>query len=990
MVLSAPTLAAISNVTLPAGAPMYIVLDGYDAEDGVSYTVSCDNAQVSTLIPNDAQNRSLKINVAGYGEMVFQLFEELAPNTTGRIIDLAEDGFYDDLTFHRIIDDFMIQGGDPTGTGSGGSTLGDFDDEFHPLLMHTVGGMLSMAKSNDDTGDSQFFVTEVATRWLDFNHSVFGFQTSGTAVRDAISEVAVDSNDKPTTAVVIDSIDVFTDDQRGVLILSAPEGYTGTATVTVTASDGAGGTAQRQFTVNVVADTSSYANSAPWLGTMNPIETVSGQTGEYQIPAFDVEGNSIYYAGQVHPENDAIELFVDAVDGSVSFKTPKTIAGIEGFFFGVRALDGTAWDTQTVPVFITPAAPSVDLLASTDTGISASDNITNLNNSSDAAILRFRVSDVVPGAEVYLYAGEQLIGQGTAITDTVTIITDGEVSLSDGTHSIRAKQVFSDEADIGNEHYSKTFTSAFSTPIQITVDTVAPEITSAPGTEVLAAGTVYQYDVQASGEASANIRYRLVNSPAGMTIDAQTGVISWTPGGTAQGPFAITVIASDLAGNEDSQQFSLSVNLAPVVTPVNAKSVYEQQLLEFTVSATDADGGLTYRLAEGAPQGAAIDAQTGKFSWTPSEAQGPQKHYVTVEVVDSFGSVGKTTFTVDVWESNTPPAVAAIADQSAMEDQLLSLTVVATDADIPHTLTYSLGQGTPQGVAIDPQTGRLTWTPNELQGGAAHSITVVVTDNAGASAETTFTVTVAENDKPPAFAPLESATGLTGGTVRLEFRAADQDVPAAGVVYSLEPGSPEGASIDAATGTVTWEIPSGFPMGTVAISVRATEVRADGSLGLSTTAAVEVRVLDYRLLYAAAVETSSNRDTVFGNALAQTQAAALLADSDTPTAREVVAAAIEEAADEGILGFQFGAANGIGLDGGAGSAGDSLPAAPPFELPRIPTTPARSGVTTPQPSARTTPAAPPQPTTPPATPARPAAPQPRAADAIMEEYEREY
>ncbi len=898
MVLSAPTLAPISDVTLPAGAPLYIVLDGYDAEDAVSYTVSCDNPQISALVPDDAHNRSLRITVKDYGEMVFQLFEELAPNTTGRIIQLAEDGFYDDLTFHRVIDDFMIQGGDPTGTGTGGSDLGDFDDEFHPLLMHTVGGILSMAKSNDDTGDSQFFITEIPTRWLDFNHSVFGFQTSGADVREAISNVAVDSNDKPTTAVVIDSIDVFTDDQRGVLILSAPEGYAGTGTVTVTAGDGVGNTTRRQFTVTVAPDTSPYANSAPWLGDMSPIETVGGQTGEYQIPAFDIEGDPIYYAGQVFPENNQIELFVDAFDGSVSFKTSKNVAGIHGFFFGVREVDGTAWDTQTVAVFVTPAAPRVSLLASTDTGVSTSDGITKFNNSSDATILRFRVSDVVPGAEVYLYAGERLIGQGTAITDTVTIITDGEFTLADGAHSIRAKQVFSDEADIGNHQYSRTFTSEFSTPVQITVDTLAPEITSSPSTRTLPAGSLFQYDVQSNEEASGNVRYRLVNSPAGMTIDAQTGVIAWTPSGTAPGPFAITVIASDLAGNEDSRQFSLSVNLAPVVTPINAKSLYEGQLLEFTVSATDADGGLTYRLAEGAPQGAAIDAATGRFSWIPSEEQGPRKHYITVEVVDSFGSVGRTTFTVDVWEVNTPPVIEAVADQLAIEDQLLSLDVVATDADIPHTLTYSLGDGAPEGVAIDPRTGRLTWTPSELQGGAEYSITVVVTDNLGAAAETTFTVTVLENDKPP----------------------------------------------------------------------------------------VEVPILDYRLLFAATAETASTRGTLLGPNASRTPPAELLTDSGTPTARGIVAAAIEEAADEGILGFQFGAANGIGLDGGAGSAGDSLPEASPFELPLTPPSPARSPITTPQPPARATPAAPPRPTTPPATPP---APQPRAADAIMEYYERE-
>ncbi|MBN1909750.1 MAG: peptidylprolyl isomerase, partial [Pirellulales bacterium] len=89
-------------------------------------------------------NRSMRISVDGFGDMIFELFEQRVPETTARIIELANSGFYDDLTFHRIIESFMIQGGDPLGTGSGGSGV-DFDDEFHPELRHSGAGVLSMA-----------------------------------------------------------------------------------------------------------------------------------------------------------------------------------------------------------------------------------------------------------------------------------------------------------------------------------------------------------------------------------------------------------------------------------------------------------------------------------------------------------------------------------------------------------------------------------------------------------------------------------------------------------------------------------------------------------------------------------------------------------------------------------------------------------------------------------------------------------------------------
>src|SRR5690606_25570796 len=112
-----------------------------------------------------------------------------------RIIELAESGFYDDVIFHRIVNDFMIQTGDPTGTGSGVTTLGYFNDQFHPELQHVQTGLLAMAKttdsdtnaSYDDTNDSQFFVTEGPSRHLDFNHTIFGYLTEGEDVREAIS-----------------------------------------------------------------------------------------------------------------------------------------------------------------------------------------------------------------------------------------------------------------------------------------------------------------------------------------------------------------------------------------------------------------------------------------------------------------------------------------------------------------------------------------------------------------------------------------------------------------------------------------------------------------------------------------------------------------------------------------------------------------------------------------------------------------------------------
>ena len=112
------------------------------------------------------------------GVMVIELFSDKAPKTVNNFVFLAREGFYDGLIFHRVIDNFMVQGGDPTGTGSGGPGY-KFADEFHPSLKHTKRGILSMANAGPGTNGSQFFITHVPTPWLDNKHTIFGQVVEG-------------------------------------------------------------------------------------------------------------------------------------------------------------------------------------------------------------------------------------------------------------------------------------------------------------------------------------------------------------------------------------------------------------------------------------------------------------------------------------------------------------------------------------------------------------------------------------------------------------------------------------------------------------------------------------------------------------------------------------------------------------------------------------------------------------------------------------------
>ena len=142
------------------------------------------------------------------GEFEIELFEDKTPITTKNFIDLAQEGFYDGVIFHRIIDGFMIQGGDPTGTGMGGPGY-TIEDEFTPELTHESEGILSMANTGrPHTGGSQFFITLAATPWLDGHHTVFGKVIKGMEVVREIGHVKTGPQDRPVHDVVINKITI--------------------------------------------------------------------------------------------------------------------------------------------------------------------------------------------------------------------------------------------------------------------------------------------------------------------------------------------------------------------------------------------------------------------------------------------------------------------------------------------------------------------------------------------------------------------------------------------------------------------------------------------------------------------------------------------------------------------------------------------------------------------------------------------------------------
>jgi len=139
------------------------------------------------------------------GTFKVELYDDLAPETAENFATLVGKGFYDGVVFHRVIDGFMIQGGDPTGTGRGGPGY-TIKDEFGKGLVHDSPGMLSMANAGPDTGGSQFFVTLAATPWLDNKHAIFGKVVDGMDVVQKIGKVATGPGDRPVEDVAMETI----------------------------------------------------------------------------------------------------------------------------------------------------------------------------------------------------------------------------------------------------------------------------------------------------------------------------------------------------------------------------------------------------------------------------------------------------------------------------------------------------------------------------------------------------------------------------------------------------------------------------------------------------------------------------------------------------------------------------------------------------------------------------------------------------------------
>ena len=345
-----------------------------------------------------------------------------------------------------------------------------------------------------------------------------------------------------------------------------------------------------------------------------------------------------------------------------------------------------------------------------------------------------------------------------------------------------------------------------------------------------------------------NLTFSLVGAPAGASIDPVTGDFTWTPT-EADGPgvytFTVRVTDDGAPVAFDEQTITLSVNevdVAPTLSPIAPITGSEFSVIGFTATAFDPDlpSMLLFTIEDGAgtvPIGATMTA-TGVFTWTPTEADGPALYGFDVVVTDNTGLVDRQTVTIDVTEIPTPPTLAPIPSLTIDETATASFTAVATDPDIPSSVTYTLDGG-PSGALIDAATGVFTWSPTEADGPGAFVFDVVATDDTSLEDRQPVTISVAEVNVAPTLAPLPDRTSAEGGTVTIPLTATDPDEPANSVGFTVS-GQPDGITIVSGTlgGALDFESAAGSPY---TVTVTATD---DGVPALSDSVTFVWTVLE--------------------------------------------------------------------------------------------------------------------------------------------------
>src|SRR5438132_1895906 len=333
------TFPAIANQTIPEGKTLLLPLSATSSSGSkITYTISSSDTNITSQLLSSS-NPFFKISVAGFGDMTFELFQDptLTPQTVATFMQFIKSGFFNNLTFHRVVPGFVIQGGDPAGNGTGGPGF-TYDDEFAPTAIFSGNGQLALANAGKDDNGSQFFITLGAQRALDFNHTIFGQLVEGFNVLNAIDNApnSGSPNNTPTSPIVITSAELVPDVSDAVALFSSAAAFAGTATITVTANDGTSTPAVQTFQMQTVSD--GTFNDPPILGPVSDTITPAGTPVTLNLSATDLDNEHLTF--QVTEQDSTTNATIGAINQTSNNMATVTITPNAGFTGPIHLLVG--------------------------------------------------------------------------------------------------------------------------------------------------------------------------------------------------------------------------------------------------------------------------------------------------------------------------------------------------------------------------------------------------------------------------------------------------------------------------------------------------------------------------------------------------------------------------------------------------------------------------------------------------------------------------
>jgi cyclophilin family peptidyl-prolyl cis-trans isomerase len=430
LVPAVPIVDPIAHVTpnVPSGKTLFIPVTGSDAAGNpLNYSVTSSNGAILTAAVRNSGNVYVTVSVANFGNMTFQLFGDLTPTTVDTITGLIKSGFYDGLKIHRVAANFVIQTGDPTGTGSGGPGF-TFDDEYNVNDIWAGNGQLGMANSGNDTNGSQFFVTNNnQPRNLDFTKIMFGQLVRGFDVLAAIDAVpTTPANDgMPNTPIFLNSVRVVQDTSDAVLQLTSTTlNSTGSATITVTATDSVTGevSAAQTFTATIVNDSAN--NDSPFLNPVANQSTAENTPITFPVSGTDLEGDPLTFtATEVVPTGGTAHSTITVSGSNVTVTPNMGFVGPIQVRIGVTGLHSTTSTAPATHVITVGVGPR------TITNL-AGPAITGTANTALSNVTVATFTDSDPSAAAGDYAAQINWGDGHLNAGTVSLGANGQYTVT--------------------------------------------------------------------------------------------------------------------------------------------------------------------------------------------------------------------------------------------------------------------------------------------------------------------------------------------------------------------------------------------------------------------------------------------------------------------------------------------------------------------------------------------------------------------------------